>query len=141
MRLHQPRVLERAGFYRVIQINLKQGENLKTNILKECLWRKFATEAVENALDEEGKYSKVIKHRVDQVETKYADLRKEFDLIKGRNVEVSSDEVKKDLEKDLLEKATNHIQSRMDRKNNIIVHGAPEEVKGELALWMKSEKK
>ena len=43
---------------------------------------------------------------------------------------MSSDEVKKDLEKDLLEKATNHIQSRMDRKNNIIVHGAPEEVKG-----------
>ena len=97
-------------------------------------------EAVENALDEEGKYSKVIKYRVDQVETKYADLRREFDLIKGRNVEVSSDEVKKDLEKDLLEKATNRIQSRMDRKNNIIVHGAPEEIKGELDLWMKSEK-
>ena len=97
-------------------------------------------EVVKSALDEEGKYPKVIKYRVDQVETKYADLRKEFDLIKDRNVEVSSDEVKKDLEKDLLEKATNHIQSRMDRKNNIIVHGAPEEVKGELALWVKSEK-
>ena len=80
-------------------------------------------EAVKNALDEERKYSKVIKHRVDQVETKYADLRKGFDLIKNRTVEVSSDEVKKNLEKDLLEKVTNHIQSRMDRKNNIIVHG------------------
>ena len=97
-------------------------------------------EAVKSALDGEGKDPKVIRYKVDNTEKECTDLQRKCDLINDRNVDASSDKVKEDLAKDLLEKATNNIQRRMDRKNNIIVHGAPEEVSGELDRWVNSEK-
>ena len=97
-------------------------------------------EAVKSALNENCEDSKMIKHRVDKVERECADLNTKFDSFKDRNDGGTSHKEKEDLQRDLLEKATNHMQSRMDRKNNIIVHGAPEEVRGELELWVRSEK-
>lgn len=54
----------------------------------------------------------------------------------GANSEIRRD----DEGKELLKEATRQVQGRLDRKNNIVLHGIPEEVKEGFNLAIRSEK-
>lgn len=105
--------------------------------------------------------SKAIESRVGDMEAIFVNLQQELESVKveikkGKNMEKSYSEtllvemekkteekcteVKREMEKDLVNKTANYMQNRMDRRNNIVLHGAPEEIKDNLNLWLRSEK-
>lgn len=116
---------------------------------------------VKETVAENKEHSKVVESRLGHMEATFIDLQQEFasvkeEIEKERKCEKSYSEtllaemekkteekcleVKRDMEKDLVDKTTNHMQSRMERKNNVVLYGAPEEVKENLNLWLRSEK-
>lgn len=116
---------------------------------------------VKEAALENKEQAEACESRLGLMEAKFIDLQQGItsvkdDLVKEKNsekiyseallvkvekkAEEKYKEVKKDMEKDLVERTTHHMQSRIDRKNNIVLHGAPEEVKEDLNLWLRAEK-
>ena len=116
---------------------------------------------VKEAASENKEHVEAFESRLGLMEAKFIDLQQGMtsvknDLVKEKNsektyseallveaekkAEEKCKEVKKGIEKVLVEKTTRHMQRRLDRKNNIVLHGAPEEVKKDLNLWLRGEK-
>lgn len=106
-------------------------------------------------------HSKTVESRLGLLEAKFVNFQQEITSVKvvmekennseksyreallvelEKKTEEKCKEVKRDMESVLVEKTTNHMQSRMDRRNNVVLHGAPEEIKEDLNLWLRSEK-
>lgn len=116
---------------------------------------------VKEAVVENNEQAKAFDARLGHMEAKFTEMQQSVSSVKAelntenklektysealmaeveKKTEKKCKEVQKDLEKNLVEKATQNMQSRMNRKNNIVIYGAPEEMREDQELWLRSEK-
>lgn len=117
-------------------MNRKFSDFQKQNTEKWALFENESTRKLEEFKQEMKEVQRCVQNEVKE------DFKDSYlDVVKKEVKMVCHERIEKNFSEDaLVERTTKTMQSRLERKNNIILHGIPEEVKSGMNLGLRSEK-